>query len=215
MCARTASLLTLWIVAVLIVVLAAAPVQAAAPFASPDQPISLDAASSDFDYRNNRLVFRKVRILQGEMSVAADEATATGLEFQNSQWVFTGAVQIRLPNGALDSDSATITFHNNQITQAVIAGTPATFEQRREQQALARGRAGNMAYDVTKGTIELTGQAWLTDGQNEITGETLVYDIGRERVYANPGEQDPGGVSITINPRSVTPPPRPPPEQAP
>jgi len=48
--------------------------------------------------------------------------------------------------------------------------------------------------------VRLTGNAWLSDGRNEIRGNTLVYDIGRERVQANPNEKDPGGVKITINP---------------
>jgi lipopolysaccharide export system ATP-binding protein len=47
----------------------------------------------------------------------------------------------------------------------------------------------------------LTGAAWLSDGQNEIRGNTLIYDIGRERVQANPNEKDPGGVHITIKPK--------------
>ena len=37
-------------------------------------PINLEAASSDFDYRNNTLVFRRVKISQGGMQVEADEA---------------------------------------------------------------------------------------------------------------------------------------------
>jgi lipopolysaccharide transport protein LptA len=172
------------------------------------KPISLDAASTNFDYRNNLLTFRKVRIAQAGMSVEADEATATGLDFENSEWKFVGAVQIRMPNGRLDSDSATITFRNNQITHATIAGSPATFQQERVEQQVARGRAGTIEYDVTRGTIELKDKAWLSDGKNEITGQTLVYDMLKERVIANPGEQDPGGVSITINPRALTPPPK-------
>ena len=35
------------------------------------QAISLDAQSSELDYKNNNLVFRKVRIAQGNMSQAA------------------------------------------------------------------------------------------------------------------------------------------------
>ena len=57
--------------------------------------------------------------------------------------------------------------------------------------------------------MRLTGDAWLTDGQNEIRGNTLVYDIGRERVQANPNEKDPGGVQITINPPKKAPVTRP------
>ena len=178
----------------------------AATLTDATKPISLDAASTNFDYRNNLLTFSKVRIAQDGMSVEADEATATGLDFENSEWKFVGTVQIRMPNGRLDSDSATITFRNNQITNARITGSPATFQQERVEQQVARGRAGAIEYDVKRGTIELKDSAWLSDGKNEITGQTLVYDMLKERVIANPGEQDPGGVSITINPRTLTPP---------
>ena len=40
-----------------------------------NDPIDLVAASSDVDYRNNKLRFVKVRITQGPMSIEADEAT--------------------------------------------------------------------------------------------------------------------------------------------
>jgi len=181
---------------------------AAAQLPDRDAPISLDAASSDFDYRNNVLVFRKVRITQGEITVAAEEATATGLNFENSQWDFRGEVHIEMPNGSLDSDTATVQFAHNQIANARIVGTPATFEQRQlETGQLAEGRAGTIEYDIAKGTVRLANQAWLSDGKSEIRGQTLVYNILEERVLANPGEQDDGGVSITINPRSRTTPP--------
>lgn len=188
--------------------LLAAPVASGAALADSTLPVSLDAASSDFDYRNNLLVFRKVRIAQGDITVEADEATATGLDFENSEWKFMGEVRIRMPNGLLDSDSATVTFRGNQITHARIDGMPAEFEQRRVEQEVARGRAGTIEYDVTRGTVELKDNAWLSDGKNEITGQTLIYDMLKERVFANPGEQDPGGVSITINPRTLPPVPK-------
>ncbi len=192
-----------------------APAAIGASLAVATQPISLDAASSDFDYRNNLLTFRKVRIAQGDMSVEADEATATGLDFENSDWKFSGSVHIRMPTGLLDSDAATVTFRSNQITRARISGSPATFEQRRTEQQVARGRAGTIEYDIARGTVELKDKAWLSDGKNEITGQTLIYDMLKERVFANPGEQDPGGVSITINPRALSVPKTPVPDPAP
>jgi lipopolysaccharide transport protein LptA len=133
--------------------------------------------------------------------VQADQATATGLDFKDSQWSFVGAVRIRVPNGLLDSDSATVNFADNQIAEAKITGAPAQFEQRRKDSAkVTRGRAGLIEYNVEGGTVKLTDEAWLTDGASEITGQTLVYNIRDERVIANPGETDRQGVSITIRP---------------
>jgi len=144
-----------------------------------------------------------VKITQGAMQVMAQEASATGLNFENSEWKFTGDVQILVPDGKLESSSAQVTFRNNDIARAVIKGTPASFEQRLEDKGqLARGKADTIEYNVQASTVQLTGNAWLTDGQNEIRGNTLIYDIGKQRVVANPNETDPGGVHITINPQN-------------
>lgn len=174
---------------------------AAAPLDS-RAPINLEAASSDFDYRNNTLLFRRVKITQGPLTVEAQEASATGLEFVNSQWTLRGQVRITLPDGKLTADTATVSFKDNQIVRAQVRGAPAVFEQRLEKTGqLAQGRAESIEYDVRNDTVQLAGDAWLSDGQNEIRGRTLVYDIGRQRVAANPGETEPGGVRITINPQ--------------
>ncbi|HET9693486.1 MAG TPA: lipopolysaccharide transport periplasmic protein LptA, partial [Steroidobacteraceae bacterium] len=188
----------------------AAPAQPAAtapatatglPPGNSEMPITLEAASSDFDYKNNALAFRRIRITQGVLEVTAQQASATGLEFENSEWQLQGDVRITVPGGNLTSNEARVQFRNNAIVRASIKGAPAEFEQRlRENTQIARGRAASIEYDVQASTVHLTGDAWLSDGQNEIRGNTLVYDIGRERVQANPNEKDPGGVRITINP---------------
>ena len=187
-------------------------------------PIDLEAASSDFDYRNNTLVFRRVKITQGELQVEAEEANATGLEFVNSQWTLRGNVRITMPDGKLASDTATVSFRDNRIARAEIRGQPASFEQRlKDTNQLARGHADSIEYDVGKSTVQLSGDAWLSDGQNEIRGRKLIYDIALQRVAANPGDTEPGGVKITINPKEPAnrkaPPPAdskaPPPAEAP
>lgn len=178
-------------------------VHAAGPRQS-DLPISLDAASSDFDYRNNTLRFRQVRIVQGTVRVEADEATATGLNFENSRWEFRGNVRIHVDGGSLTSNEAEVTFVNNQIAKAVITGTPATFEQQlTESEDIAKGRAGRIEYDFTAGNVQLMEDAYLTDGRNDIHGQTLVYSIRDQRVLAEASAQGQERVRITINPRSV------------
>lgn len=181
-----------------------APSPAGAATHNAQAPINLEAASSDFDYKNNTLLFKRVRIAQGALQVEAMEASATGLNFENSKWTFKGQVRITVPDGKLAANDAAVTFRDNEITRAVIRGTPATFEQRLEEsRQLAQGRANTIEYDVQASTVRLVGAAWLTDGQNEIRGNTLIYDIGRQRVAANPDETDPGGVRITILPKET------------
>jgi lipopolysaccharide transport protein LptA len=179
----------------------AARAQTGLPAGNSELPINLEAASSDVDYKNNTLLFKRVKITQGGLEVTAEQASATGLEFDNSEWRLVGDVAITVPGGKLQSSEARVMFRNNAIASASIKGSPAQFEQRlKDKNQVARGRAAAIDYDVKAATVRLTGDAWLTDGQNEIRGNTLVYDIGRERVQANPSEKDPDGVRITINP---------------
>ncbi len=172
------------------------------------QPIQLEASSSDFDYKNSRLLFHSVRIAQGGLAIEADEAVATGLDFKDSQWLFTGHVRITVPDGMLQSDEARISFTANLINSADITGSPARFEQKRDK-AIARGRAARIQYQPGAGTLRLMEDAWLSDGNNEISGDTLVYNVREQRVLANPGEQGGGRISITINPKKAEPKPEP------
>ena len=165
------------------------------------QAISLDAQSSELDYKNNNLVFRKVRIAQGNMSVAADQAQATGLDFDNSRWVFRGNVKITMDQGQLASDEAEITFAKKTLSKAIVNGKPAAFEQRIAKTGkLAQGRADTIDYDVTKGVVHFSRNAWLSDGQNEIRGESLKYNVRAQNIVAEGSEQGSQRVHIIITP---------------
>ena len=165
------------------------------------QAISLDAQSSELDYKNNNLIFRKVRITQGEMSVAADQAQATGLDFENSRWVFRGNVKITMEQGQLASDEAEITFAKKLLSKAIVNGKPATFEQRIAKTGkLAQGHADTIDYDVAKGVVHLSKSAWLSDGDREILGESLKYNVLAQTIVAESAEQGSQRVRIVITP---------------
>lgn len=181
---------------------------AAAPVIDANAPIQLEARSSTFDYRNSTLVFSSVRISQGALSVEADEAVATGLDFADSRWTFRGRVRVRTADAQVASDTADVRFRNNQIASATIVGEPATFEQKTAD-GLARGRAGRIEYDFVAGTVRLAGGAWLSDGTNEINGRTLVYSMRDQRVLASAAEQGEERVRITINPKKPAEPAKP------
>ncbi len=164
-------------------------------------PISLVAQSSEIDYKNNDLLFRKVKISQGTMSVSADLAHANGLDFQNSHWVFRGNVRIQVNQGELWSDDADILFAGKLLARASVSGNPARFAQvDPTSRRRVEGHARQIDYDVRKGVIKLAKDAWLTDGQNEISGETLKYDIAARSVVAEAADQSAHRVHITITP---------------
>ena len=185
------------------------------------QTINLDAASTEVDGRTNTLVFTDVVISQGATQVQAEHARATGLNFANSRWTFDGRVRIDAElHGNLRSDQATIEFRDNHIARATVTGKPAEFEQKRaDSEQMARGHADEIVYDLTDGTVQLSNEAWLTDGQNEISGPLLVYNIREQRVQAAASPGTDQRVHITITPHVApapgkTEPAKPPPADA-
>jgi lipopolysaccharide export system protein LptA len=168
--------------------------------ATPPGPIELEADSSEIDRKNNRLIFHNVEIRQGDLSIRADEAQGSNLESAEAEWVFTGAVQITSAGTRLDARQATLTFVGQRLRRARLEGTPVAFEQTRANaRAPTVGHAASVDYDFDAQILHLSGDAWLSEGQNEITGDSITYEIKAERVVA--GAEEPGDrVRITIVP---------------
>lgn len=166
--------------------------------AQAQQPIDLQADSSEFDRRKNRLVFRKLTITQGTMNITADRADATRLDFEDSRWVFEGNVVIDNQGARIWCDRAELDFGGHQLNRALLTGSPARFQQPRPKSAQTDGRARSMEYDVGAALIRLAGNAWISDGANEVTGDRISYDLRREYVIADAGKGE--QVRMKINP---------------
>ncbi len=55
-------------------------------------------------------------------------------------------------------------------------------------------------YEVSKGVVHFSGDAYLSDGQNEIRHDSLKYNIGAQSVVAEAAEQGSQRVHIIITP---------------
>jgi lipopolysaccharide transport protein LptA len=162
-------------------------------------PIQVQATGgTDFDYQNGVLKFNSITITQGAAKITAEHAVANGLDFKDNSWKFSGTVRISMPDSVLASDAAEVRFAGGEIVSASVTGAPATFQQQRKDQ-LAQGRANRIDYDLQRGTVELDGDAWLSDGKTEMTGGKLVYSTTNQRVVS----REP--VTITIQPRDAAP----------
>lgn len=158
-------------------------------------PVQLEAAGgSEMDLQTRELILKKVVISQGTMRISAERARATGLNFANSRWNFEGNVHIDAEQrGKLRSDQAVVEFKDNHIARATITGKPAEFEQKRANDQLARGHADEILYDVNEGAVRLTNNAWLCDGQNQISGPLLVYNIREQQIQGLTAPEVAGG----------------------
>lgn len=184
----------------------AAPAQAAQPptgLPPCNQPITLDASSGTLDVATKTIVFTKVMITQCTLHLQADSARGSDpVSFANSQWTFAGHVHMDAEHrGSLRSDEAVVEFRDNRIAHAIATGKPAEFEQQLEgSQQVARGHAEQIVYDVSDGTLRLLNNAYLTNGQNELSGGLVVYNIRAQSVQAvkSPGSDQ--GVHLIITP---------------
>lgn len=210
---------------------------ASASASAQDVPIQLDAASTDFDRRNQRLLFEQVSIRRGPLGISADHADSSQLDFADSTWTFRGNVRIDSAQAAVSAAQATLQFADHRLRRATVEGGPAVLTHRadaqvrvtanravvefgteelskitltgapaefahtalRPQRTVTRGHAAEIVYDLDTARIRLAGDAWVSQGDNEIRGEQIVYDIEAERVVAG-GDAAGDRVRITITP---------------
>lgn len=166
----------------------------AAAVACQNQDIVIDAKPGmEMDYRNNNAILRDVVITQCDMRIQAAEARVVGgLNFENGQLTVSGDVRIAAEGGNLSSDKAVISFRDRVITRATITGSPAQFEQKRDDGSTSRGRAGTIDYLAADGTVSFNDDAWITtDGKNEISGRAFVYNIRLQRMEGQPKSVQP------------------------
>jgi lipopolysaccharide export system protein LptA len=110
-------------------------------------------------------------------------------------------VKINVDHGVLTSDDAQIKFVNRLLTKAVANGKPASFEQKVDKTGkVAQGRADTIDYDAARHLVRLSNNAWLSDGQTEIRGQLLKYDLVAQSIVAEASEQNSQRVHIVISP---------------
>lgn len=174
----------------------------AAPKSAP-LPIDFSAQETLIDYKNSFTTFKKVQITQGNLSITADQGQVkgTGVNFQESHWIFRGAVKISVPEGMLNSDEAQVFFANSQLAKATANGKPATFQQKvAKADRTVNGHSDSIDYDAGSGLVHLTTDAYLSDGQNEIRGQSLKYNLIAQSLIADAPEQQGQRVHIIITP---------------
>jgi len=167
-----------------------------------DLRVSLDAEWSSFDRQTNTMMFRGLRIAQGDFMIEADEAVASDLDFDRSEWEFNGNVRIGMDTAVIESTRAEVLFETHDLLILELQGDPARFrDENPERGEPITGGAEMLRYESAGGTLRMTGGAWLSEGPNEFTGCDLIYDIGEKKITSGSSEcGEP--VVITILPPS-------------
>lgn len=179
-----------------------ATVLATGPVLAQDEPsrVSLDAEWSSFDRQSNTMMFRGLRIAQGDFAIEADEAVASDLDFNRSEWEFNGNVRIAMDTATIESARAEVVFETHELLIVELQGDPARFQDRNPGRGEPiQGGAEVLRYDSAERTLRMTGSARLSEGPNEFSGCDLIYNIDDKKITSGSSEcGEP--VSITILP---------------
>ncbi len=159
----------------------------AAQAASSDchDPVMLDSGPFVLDHKTNLINVEKPKITQCKTVITADEATATGLDFDTrSEWRFKGHVRVVVDNSSSSPRTRAIfTFADKKLSRGQLLGT-ATFV---DKQTKDNGTANKLVYDDKAKTLVLSDNAQVNQAQYRIQGGCdLLYDLNEKRVSSGP-----------------------------
>jgi lipopolysaccharide transport protein LptA len=144
------------------------------------EELVFQSESLTLDRESNLIHMRSPRISQGALRIMADEALATGIEFDKpSEWRFTGNVRLEVGTTVIEADKSVFTFDNEQLSRGDLEGTPVTFtDVEKGTQRSVTGRADKMSYDYIGRTLRMTGSpAWVQKNKIEMQGCDLIYNF--------------------------------------
>lgn len=163
-------------------------------------PWDINAETADFDGESATIVYTGLRFSQGTTSIEADEGRANNRD-KNRTWQFSGNVTITVNNGEIKCDSAVLHFDGSTLSEAVVKGSPASFEVRRlDADDVTYAEASQLQYDVRNGTIEFSGDASITESGNRISAPLFVYNITERRINADSDGTEDSRVRIIYTP---------------
>lgn len=115
--------------------------------------------------------------------------------------VYSGSVQVDQGTMRVRADEMIIEYEDQRVVRIIAQGQPARYQQELEDdQGQVRADARTIVYNLQQEQLQLQGEAFLTQGGNEITGDLIRYDIVAGRVDAEAGEEGP--VRVTVQPAS-------------
>lgn len=199
------------VVAVICGVLMTAAVPLMAQSSVDELTITLDAESTEANGRNGAIAFTGIRVSQGNLSISADHANASGLDFRSSQWTFEGNVRFASGGSTVSAGRAILAFEDQQLVSADLSGPPVRFEQnlngtvalvsREARLEFARRTLSRARFNGAPVTYEQTGDAIATTAEARrivIDQAAGTIDLSRDALIRE-GTREIRGDNITYN----------------
>ena len=118
--------------------------------------------------------------------------------------VYRGSVQVDQGTMRVQAEEMTVEYREQKVVRITAHGTPARYQQLLEaDKGEVKADARTIVYHTQEERVDLQGDAFLSQGGNEIAGEHIRYDIVAGKVNAESGEQGP--VRVIVQPAARNP----------
>ena len=111
------------------------------------------------------------------------EADEVDVDIATGHQVLSGNVFIKQGSIRITADEVELFFNGEQLIKAILQGTPAVFRQRPDHEPCDFvGQGQTIESDEIENIITFKGDASVQMGRNTIFGETIVYDMSRDKI---------------------------------
>ncbi|MFC4727822.1 lipopolysaccharide transport periplasmic protein LptA [Coralloluteibacterium thermophilus] len=113
-----------------------------------------------------------------------DAETTDGFLTDDGQTTFSGNVVATQGTLHIRADQAVVTMRNGDIVRVVLTGNPARMRQEDDQGQPMDARARRVDYDLSTDQIVFTGGVEIEQPRGSLRGERVFYDMATSRVNA-------------------------------
>jgi lipopolysaccharide export system protein LptA len=101
---------------------------------------------------------------------------------------YQGNVYFKKGTLAIKANTITLYYDGEKLTKVLIYGSPADVQHYPDNEAKVHSQAKKMEYLVAEDRLTLKGQAFVDQGDDHFSGETIEYDT-RQRTITAAGNQ--------------------------
>ena len=115
--------------------------------------------------------------------VAWIDADEVDLDFATGKRIYRGNVSIKQGTIRIIADEVELFYQGEQLEKAIAHGNPAVFRQRPENKPQdVIGQGTTIILDEIANEVTFKDQATIRQGRDTISGETIVYDMARDKM---------------------------------
>ena len=128
------------------------------------------------------------------------EADSVDIDEGSGVSVYQGKVDVKQGSIHITADKVTVYQKEKRTDRVLAVGAPVRFQQKTDKGQTVKGRAREVEYHVTGDELVLSGEAHLSQGEDNFSSDRIIYDRKNARVKAGASAKGSERVRITINP---------------